>query len=108
MKGKTAAHTVRDDLLLHDALVKDVRITEINFAERNVEIFFNSAEAMSDVGVLRLERCRKLETDHLVGCWWMGEKLTKDENGVSIECELVTASGEKRKLIAQCQRLVAK
>lgn len=104
MKRKTGE--LYGGLLLHDALVKDVRISEINYAEQNVSVFLDTAQAMSKAKALHLECCRRLDMDDVAGCWWLGERLTQNENGVVIEAELVTASGEKRKLIAQCRRLV--
>lgn len=106
MRKKINAHERQEELCLHDALVKNIRMTEINYAERNVEIFLDTSQAMSDAGVLMLERCRKLEMEDITGCWWMGERLTHEDNGVFIEAELVTASGEKRRLVALCYRLL--
>lgn len=105
MKRKMNAHEWQEGLCLHDALVKKIEITEINRAELSVTILFDTAQAMSDAGMLRLEHCRKLDMDDVAGCWWMGERLTHDDSGVFVEGELVTSSGEKRKLIALCQRL---
>lgn len=106
MKKKTKAYECQEGLCLHDARVRDIRITEINCAERNVNILLDTSQAMSDASMLRLEHCRKLEMEDIAGCWWMGERLTHEDNGVFIEAELVTASGEKRRLVALCHRLL--
>ena len=105
MKRSMSAGEWQEGLCLHDALVKDVEISEINYAERSVRIVLNAAQAMSDVKALRLERCRRLEMDDIAGCWWIGERLTCDESGVILEAELSAATGEKRRLFAQCQRM---
>ncbi|MBP3523077.1 MAG: hypothetical protein J6M56_05845 [Clostridia bacterium] len=38
MKKRINVHERQEELCLHDELVKDIRITEINYAEWNVEI----------------------------------------------------------------------
>lgn len=99
---------VHEQLNLHDARVKRVKVQEINYVERSVTLELDTAGAMANAKALCLHRCRELEMDELTGCWWMGDQTTTDDKGVYLEAELITEDGETRRLCARCREITFK